>query len=134
MILSEQRRGQLVTEGQLELVIDRFRLFSTAGSIVRCLFAIPLALLAELLVSFGLGFCPSIMIVRGGHIEPVDTSILGGVLRAPDVVLSILLDGVALLGYLPSRATSLHLGVLSTASFFCVHYPSFHRWRSSPPC
>ncbi len=115
--MSDQRGGQLVTEGQLEPVVGRFRLFSTAGGFVRGLVAIPLALLAELLVLFGLGLCPSVMIVRDGHIEPIDASILGGVLRAPDVLLSILLDGVSLLGYLPGGAMSLCLGVPSTASF-----------------
>jgi hypothetical protein len=43
----------------------------------------------------------------GGHIESIDTPILGVVMRTPNVLLTIVSDGVALFCYLPFRAAGL---------------------------
>ena len=76
MVLGDQSGVQLVTESKFELVVSRLELLNTACGRVRIFLAVPVALLAELLVAVGLICDPSVVIVRGGHIEPVDAAVL----------------------------------------------------------
>ena len=97
--------NQLIVQCELELIISlvllsRARLFGFATLLVS------LAAL-ELLKAFSLCLGPRVVIVRGRHVEAIDTAILRMMMRATRVLHTLVNVGRAFIGDLPLGAASL---------------------------
>ena len=85
-------------------MIASLRLFVRTSITIPSLSSFLVALAALVLLNFlRLFLGPHIVVVRGRHIEVIDTTILGVMVGAPHVYLAILSDGGAFLCDLPFR-------------------------------